>query len=79
MCGGIILHRYIFSLVFLSPVELNWNAVVCCAGLESDIKGEGRKQQLVCVHVCVDRGRVVSNIPELFGHMLASRHHASLT
>lgn len=73
LCGGIILHWCIFRLVFFSPVELNWNAVVWCAGLESD--REGRKR--LCV--CIEWGGVVWNIPEHFGHMLTSRHHASLT
>lgn len=30
------------------------------------------------MYVCVEQDRVACNILELFGHMLVSRHHASL-
>lgn len=31
------------------------------------------------MYVSVERVRVACNIPELFGHVLVSRHHATLT
>ncbi len=56
MCVLALFYHNIFSLVFFSPVELNLNAVECCAGLESERVREGNSSN--CVGVCVCRARL---------------------
>lgn len=53
-----------------SHVELNSSEVLSAGILDL---GTGKETA-----VCVEQGRVAWNIPELFGHMLVSRHYASL-